>query len=393
MTTATVATPATSPALTDNPLRATAEVKDLVKALAFVAANAPTKAHLRVLLGVRLSATADGLTLTTYDFEQSVTETIDGTGFGEALVPARTLQDFTKRLEPGLIELRVNDKATYLNVSQGDLTLSVPLLPLPDYPAPPSTAEATPFATVTGAQLAQLGRAGVAAGRDDTLPVLTGIYLEAEQGMLRAAATDRYRLAVVDTDVPTILVGAVNVPAKRLAFLIKHLGKQDVIQLSTITSDQEHTFLVLETSTQTITTRLLSGTFPRYRSLVPAEMAVDVVGDSPALLKALDQVGTVLADKAPCLVRIEVDHLVVSGGHEGDAKAEKKVAATVSDSRWAGSVTAYNPQYLADGISALAPKGQIRLALNSVTTPAILTEAGDSDRRFLYLLMPVRLSG
>ena len=40
----------------------------------------------------------------------------------------------------------------------------------------------------------------MAAGRDDTLPMLTGIRLEIDGARLTLAATDRFRLAVRELD-------------------------------------------------------------------------------------------------------------------------------------------------------------------------------------------------
>src|SRR3712207_9055489 len=64
-----------------------------------------------------------------------------------------------------------------------------------DYPALPALPDET---GVIGADLfaEAVGQVAVAAGRDDTLPMLTGVRLEIEDDLVTLAATDRYRLAV-----------------------------------------------------------------------------------------------------------------------------------------------------------------------------------------------------
>ena len=55
----------------------------------------------------------------------------------------------------------------------------------------------TTAGTVDSAEFATaVGQVAIAAGRDDTLPMLTGVRLEIDGDRLTLAATDRYRLAV-----------------------------------------------------------------------------------------------------------------------------------------------------------------------------------------------------
>ena len=65
-----------------------------------------------------------------------------------------------------------------------------------------------------------VSQVAVAAGRDDTLPMLTGVRLEIEDDLITLAATDRYRLAVREfawrPETPG-LSAAVLVPARTLA--------------------------------------------------------------------------------------------------------------------------------------------------------------------------------
>src|SRR5262249_61653978 len=52
------------------------------------------------------------------------------------------------------------------------------------------------------ALLATIGRVGRSASRDESRPVLTGIFVSFEAGKLVMAATDSYRLAVKETAFP-----------------------------------------------------------------------------------------------------------------------------------------------------------------------------------------------
>src|SRR5207302_10396462 len=79
----------------------------------------------------------------------------------------------------------------------GSATFTLMLLPAEEYPTLP---ELPPLAGSVGsdALASAIGQVAIAAGRDDTLPALTGIRIEIEGEALTLVATHRYRLAVRD---------------------------------------------------------------------------------------------------------------------------------------------------------------------------------------------------
>ena len=78
----------------------------------------------------------------------------------------------------------------------GSGRFTLPTMPVEDYPPLPAMPEVA--GTVDGASSSPqaVAQVAVAAGRDDTLPMLTGIRVEIDGARLTLAATDRYRLAV-----------------------------------------------------------------------------------------------------------------------------------------------------------------------------------------------------
>ena len=154
-----------------------------------------------------------------------------------------------------------------------------------------TTVQAVTAVTFTVPALRELAAATVAAGKDDTLPTLTGVRLEWEQGRVTAATTDRYRLAVIEYAFPEgegcTVEGAALVPAKELAAYVKGLPKgtarggavsRDMVVM--VPGDGEVTF-TCDTPDGTVsrTIRTLDGEFPKYRTLIPGEDKLAPVGD------------------------------------------------------------------------------------------------------------------
>src|SRR5207302_3694344 len=71
-----------------------------------------------------------------------------------------------------------------------------------DFPRLPDLASLATFSVDREALLDTVGRVARSASRDESRPVLTGILARFEGGKLIMAATDSYRLAVKETQLP-----------------------------------------------------------------------------------------------------------------------------------------------------------------------------------------------
>jgi DNA polymerase-3 subunit beta len=294
-------------------------------------------------------------------------------------------------------------------LTAGSARFTLPTLPIDEYPTLPQIPVRT--ATVAGELFAAaVAQVAVAAGRDDTLPVLTGVYLEVdlEQRQLTMAATDRYRFAVRRvpfTPAPgiTLPVPKVNpvlpdeepkpprlpgflIPARTLADIVKSLGDQDVDLALT------EGMVAFATPALRTTTRLLEGEFPRWRALVPTEFATEVLVDRDALAEAVGRVATVAQSNTP--IRLHVDSetqtIRVEAGSGDDAQAVDELPADIEGDTLG---IAFNPAYLVAALRSVADSN-IRLSLQSSTKPALVT-GSDQDQdapEHLHILMPVRLS-
>ena len=171
----------------------------LADAAAWVARSLPARPPVPVLGGVLLEATSgpsgDRLTVSGFDYETSARVELDATigDPGRVLVSGRLLADITKALPAKPVDVVVDGaRAT---ISCGNSRFSLPTMPVEDYPQLPAMPQVAGI--VPGDVLAQaVQQVAVAAGRDDTLPMLTGIRLEIDGPRLTLAATDRFRLAV-----------------------------------------------------------------------------------------------------------------------------------------------------------------------------------------------------
>ena len=170
-----------------------------------------------------------------------------------------------------------------MTIVGGSARFTLPTMPVEDYPPLPEMPGAS--GTVDAATFAEaVAQTAIAAGRDDTLPMLTGIRVEIEGDRLTLAATDRFRLAVRELqwspDAPDVST-AVLVPARTLADAAKTLGGA-----SDVTVSLGEGLLGLQAAGRRTTVRLLDVEFVKYRSLLPTshtttvDVPVSELGDS-----------------------------------------------------------------------------------------------------------------
>ncbi len=367
----------------------------LADAVAWVARSLPARPPVPVLGGVLLDATAeDTLTISGFDYEVSAQVStqaeIDTTG--RTLVSGRLLADITKALPARPVEMTVD--GSRVTITCGSSKFSLPTMPVEDYPELPRMPEHV--GSVPGDVFSEtVAQVAVAAGKDDTLPMLTGVRIEISSNKLTMVATDRFRLAMREFDwepgTSQLEDTAVLVPAKSLSESAKTLGGSgNKVELSLASGDG---LLGLSGSSRRSTTRLLDAEFPKYRQLLPEKSPITAIVDVGPLSEAIKRVS--LVAERGSQVRLEFSdaglRLTAGGDDEGSAEEELPVEFTGDESL----TIAFNPTYLIDGLGALK-SDRAQMLFTTSNRPAVLKPVGDDGEvveGYLYLLMPVRLPG
>ena len=380
--------------------------EDFADAVAWVARTLPARPTVPVLAGVLLTGSDDGLTISGFDYEVSaeVRLAAEIASPGTVLVSGRLLSDITRALPNKPVDVQV--EGTRVSLSCGSARFSLPTMAVEDYPTLPALPEET------GALSAELfaeaiSQVAVAAGRDDTLPMLTGIRVEISGESVVLAATDRFRLAVREltwSAAGADVEAAVLVPAKTLAEAAKTGtdGAEVHLSLGSGSTVGKDGLLGISGNGKRSTTRLLDAEFPKFRQLLPTEhTAVATIGVAE-LTEAIKRVALVADRGAQVRMEFSGDVLRLSAGADDVGRAEEDVAVD-----FAGEplTIAFNPTYLTDGLGSLHSE-RVSFGFTTPSRPAVLRPAGNDDPAagdtgpfpavstdYVYLLMPVRLPG
>ena len=369
------------------------ERDQLADSVAWAARTLPSRPSLPVLAGLVLTASSDGLTISGFDYEVSgrVDVEADVTDEGTALVSGRLLADIARSLPSAPVV--IDNDGSRLSITCGRSSFTLPTLPVEDYPQLP--AMPTTSGSISGRAFAEaVAQVAIAAGRDDTLPTLTGIRLEIEGSSVTLAATDRYRLAVREfswhPQSPSISAHAL-IPARTLADTAKSLADVDEVLIALTSGGSGEGLIGFEGNSRRTTTRLLDGEFPKYRSLLPTESSAMATIETSLLADAVKRVALVAERNTPVRLAFESSELTLRAGAGDDAQAVEVLECALDGD---AIDIAFNPAYLLDGLAAVNASST-QFAFTQSTRPAVLTAHGDADAAdsYKYLLMPVRLTG
>ncbi len=352
---------------------------DFADAVAWVARTLPARPTVPVLAGVLLTGSDDGLTISGFDYEVSaeVRLAAEIASPGTVLVSGRLLSDITRALPDKPVDVQV--EGTRVSLTCGSAKFSLPTMAVEDYPTLPALPEET------GALSADLfaeaiSQVAVAAGRDDTLPMLTGIRVEISGESVVLAATDRFRLAVRELTWSAAgpdIEAAVLVPAKTLAEAAKTGtdGAEVHLSLGSGSAVGKDGLLGISGNGKRSTTRLLDAEFPKFRQLLPTEhTAVATIGVAE-LTEAIKRVALVADRGAQVRMEFSGDVLRLSAGADDVGRAEEDVAVD-----FAGEplTIAFNPTYLTDGLGSLHSE-RVLFGFTTPSRPAVLRPASDDD--------------
>ena len=375
----------------------------MAEAVQWAARSLPTRPSVPILAGLMLRADADGLTLSSFDYETSARISVKAevSDTGEVLVSGRLLADISRSLPAKPVDLVID--GTRLELTCGSARFTLQTLPVADYPSLPGMPAAT--GAVASEVFAQaVAQVVVAAGRDELLPVFTGVRVEIEGETISLLATDRYRMALREltwNPSSTQASATALVPAKVLSDTARSMTSGDQVVLSLASSGSGDGIIGFEghgaAGERQTTTRLLDGEFPKVRHIMNTQALMNVRVSTAEMIAAARRVALV-AERNTSLRMLIGDSVLTLEAATGDqAQASEAIEAGV-DQPGGGDpvVTAagFNPTYLLDALGAFDTP-YVNFAFTAPSKPCQLTGLaeldGEPSTEYRHVIMLMRL--
>lgn len=366
----------------------------LQRSLGQVSRAVATKTTFPVLSNVLIEANGDSLKLAATNQEIGITAWVPAQVDepGKITVDARLLSEFVNTLPAQPVKLSVAPGRLVLKVRGLGADAEINGIDAEEFPLLPHV-DAGAYSAKLDPQVLRetIGLVEFAAASDDSRPVLAGVLMRFEDDRMTLAAADGFRLAVRDAELLTPVAERLDiiVPARALRELARILGdRTDPVDL-TVTPNRGQ--LLVQVDGVEFYSRLIDGTFPDFRQIVPREFATRIDLGRDDFLAAVRRAGFFARDNND-VVRIWAkagDDELMPGSVEVSATAaergnsQSELAASISGPE--GQI-AFNSRYLIDVLSVLK-SNRVMLGMNGSNQAGVLRPT--EDEAYTYVIMPM----
>lgn len=313
---------------------------------------------------------------------------------GGITLAARKLYEILKELPEGEIELSSQEK-NWATLAAGKSQFRLAGLPREDFPAMPSVEQET-MIPVGGTILAEaIKKTLFAAGENDARYILNGLLFNIVghsdgKRLLRLVSTDGHRLAFIEKT----LEGPVPGKGEGKEEIAAVVGRKAVAEMGRLMEEEQgeptigfsRAQMVFREGDAVMIARLMEGTYPNYRQVIPKESKVKVLAAQEALTGAIRRVAILAREKGNTIkIALQPGLLVLSSSDPemGEAREEMPV-------RYKGEelTTGFNARYLLDVLGVLDGE-EVEMGFNDPLSPCVIREAGKED--YLCVIMPMRV--
>ncbi|MDE6833723.1 MAG: DNA polymerase III subunit beta [Ruminococcus sp.] len=355
---------------------------ELCEAISNVSRAVSTKSTIPALEGIKVKVTPNELELTGYNLEMGIRTSISSVteDSGEFVVSARLFNEFTKRMSGDEINFEVNDNQV-INISCSSTECSFSAMSAEEYPDLPLVDSSNTFTVKSYVLKSMINQTSYAASVNESKPILTGELFDISDEKFNMVAIDGFRLAIRSEIINNTGNYQFVVPKKALLELSSLIrDDSDCI----IHTNDRH--IVFETGNVFIISRLLEGTFHKYKLSIPADHKTEVIIGKREFLTGLERCSLIIDEKNKTPIHFEVGNDSVKiNCKTGIGKISDSIKADVTGE----SVTiGFNHKLMADAVRA-SDGDKIRILFNgSKKVIEILPLEGES---FIFLVMPVNL--
>ncbi|GHO44634.1 DNA polymerase III subunit beta [Ktedonospora formicarum] len=375
-------------------MKITCKQQDLSRGLSVVSHAVSSRSTLPILANILLTTDQGRLKLSATNLEIGINCWIDAEvqEEGSTTVPAKTISDLVGSLRPIQVELSVTDESHTINVKSQGTNATIKGMDPSEFPLIPSTeGSETPIALDAKQLKEMITYVAFSAADDDARPVLTGVHVETSNEQLVFAAADAFRLAVMSIPLPAgeALADTILIPARTLTELARILPNEGTVQMI-VTPNRSQ--VLFHTENVDMVSRLIEGTFPNFRGIIPKGHTTRAVIETKEFAAAVKTV-TPFARDSSNIARIKIS----SGSEDGQEPGTLTIEANAEDiGSNVSTINAavdgpeqeiiFNVRYLSDVLGVLTTP-EVALEVISAARPGALKPVGAAD--YTYIIMPM----
>ena len=352
-----------------------------------------SKAAMPILSNVLIEADKDGISLTTTNLDLGIrckikAEVKEG---GSVTLPVKRLATIVRELPN--VDVSFDSTANHqVKIASGGSNFRIMGIGAEEFPKLPDSGDDKSYHLDQGELATMLGNVAYAQSTDETRYILNGVYFNFKEGKLTLVATDGRRLALVGKEmtVPAASAGAIILPAKTVAELLRLLGKGEKVKIAfneRRAAFQIDTGKVAGGLTDSIYlfSKVVEGNYPNYQQVIPKETHQRIKLERELFLQCVHRAALVTSEKSNSVkIKLTANLLEITASSPDFGEAHESMAISYSGP---DLQVAFNPQFVMDPLRALT-KDEVFFELKDEVSPGVFKTL----ESFVCVIMPVRLS-
>ncbi|HVU69663.1 MAG TPA: DNA polymerase III subunit beta [Ktedonobacteraceae bacterium] len=370
--------------------------QDLNRGLSAVSHAVSSRSTLPILANILLATDHGRLKLSATNLEIGINCWVDAEIIeeGTTTVPAKLIADFVNSLPQAAVEITVPEDSHVMSVKGLRSSSNIKGMDAAEFPQIPSNEGGEPPVLLEATLLKEMiSEVAFAAADDDSRPVLTGVLVQVSDEKITFAAADAFRLAVRVAELPgdDHPRGDILIPARTLTELARILPGEGPVEMI-VTPNRSQ--VLFHTANLDLVSRLIEGTFPNFRAIIPKESTTHAVVETKELAAAVKSASLFARDSSN-IARVKINP---SGeGQESGSITIEATAEDLGDNVSTVNATVdgpelqviFNVKYLADVLSTIGTP-EVALEATSATKPGVLKPVGSGD--CTYVIMPMHMN-
>lgn len=334
-----------------------------------------------VLKNILFRAEKDHILLTATDLDITVRTKVPAevSKSGATTLPARQVSMVFKEVVGAEIQMDV-DGDNVASIRAGSSFFKLKGISEEDFPVLPKFEGGKSYSVPEGLLATMLKHTAYAASRDESRYVLNGVLLSFKGAKLTAVASDGRRMALYESELEFAKdsEGDYVLPIKAVEELIKTLGDEGTVKVLAMPNQ-----ISFEFRDVLLITKLVEGTYPNFRQVIPAQSAERIKLEREALLGAVRRASLVAVEQTNSVkLNFSKNKLEVTAVAPNVGEAQETLAVAYTGKPLS---IAFNPEYLMDPLRVLV-QDEIYLELTDELNPGLIK----ADIPFLYVIMPMR---
>jgi len=352
-----------------------------------------SKAAMPILSNVLIEAEKDCISLTTTNLDLGIrckikAEVKEG---GSVTLPVKRLATIVRELPN--VDVAFDSTANHqVKIASGGSNFRIMGIGAEEFPKLPDSTDDKTYILEQGEIATMLSNVSYAQSTDETRFILNGVYFNFKDEKLTLVATDGRRLALVSKElaVPATSAGAIILPAKTVAELLRLLGKGDKLKIA---FNERRAAFQIDTGKDTsglidsiyLFSKVVEGNYPNYQQVIPKETHQRIKLERELFLQCVHRAALVTSEKSNSVkIKLSSNLLEITASSPDFGESHESMAIAYSG---VDLQVAFNPQFVMDPLRALT-KDEVFFELKDEISPGVFKTL----ESFVCVIMPVRLS-